>query len=42
MAEETKAQTHFIQDIVAEDNRTGRWGGRVHTRFPPELAENFS
>ncbi len=27
---------HFIQDIVDEDNRTGRWGGRVHTRFPPE------
>ncbi|HKQ47980.1 MAG TPA: glutamine--tRNA ligase/YqeY domain fusion protein [Phycisphaerae bacterium] len=28
--------THFIQDIIAEDNRTGKWGGRVHTRFPPE------
>ncbi|MGA9522981.1 MAG: glutamine--tRNA ligase/YqeY domain fusion protein [Myxococcaceae bacterium] len=28
--------SHFIQDIVDEDNRTGRWGGRVHTRFPPE------
>jgi glutaminyl-tRNA synthetase len=27
---------HFIQDIVDEDKRTGRWGGRVHTRFPPE------
>src|ERR687886_106553 len=27
---------HFIQAAVEEDNRTGRFGGRVHTRFPPE------
>jgi len=26
----------FIREIVAEDRRTGRHGGRVHTRFPPE------
>ncbi len=26
----------FIRTIVAEDNRTGKWGGRVITRFPPE------
>ncbi|MBN2476319.1 MAG: glutamine--tRNA ligase/YqeY domain fusion protein [Pirellulales bacterium] len=26
----------FIRDIVAEDQRTGNWDGRVHTRFPPE------
>ena len=26
----------FIRDIVAEDVRTGKWGGRVVTRFPPE------
>ena len=26
----------FIRQIVDEDNRTGKWGGRVHTRFPPE------
>jgi len=26
----------FIRDMVAEDNRTGRFEGRVHTRFPPE------
>jgi len=26
----------FIRTIVDEDNRTGKWGGRVHTRFPPE------
>ncbi len=28
--------THFIAQIVEEDNRTGKWAGRVHTRFPPE------
>jgi glutaminyl-tRNA synthetase len=27
---------NFIQDIVEEDARTGRFGGRVRTRFPPE------
>ncbi|MBE0535828.1 MAG: glutamine--tRNA ligase/YqeY domain fusion protein [Phycisphaerae bacterium] len=26
----------FIRTIVAEDNRTGKWDSRVHTRFPPE------
>ncbi len=26
----------FIRAIVAEDNKTGKYGGRVHTRFPPE------
>src|ERR671919_994454 len=28
--------TDFIRDIVADDQRTGKHGGRVHTRFPPE------
>src|SRR5918994_6976835 len=28
--------TDFIREIVAEDLRTARDGGRVHTRFPPE------
>ena len=27
---------NFIEEIVEEHNRTGRFGGRVHTRFPPE------
>ncbi|MCC6868799.1 MAG: glutamine--tRNA ligase/YqeY domain fusion protein [Burkholderiales bacterium] len=27
---------NFIRGIVAEDNRTGKYGGRVVTRFPPE------
>jgi glutaminyl-tRNA synthetase len=26
----------FIRDIIREDLRTGKYGGRVHTRFPPE------
>ncbi|MGH7459735.1 MAG: glutamine--tRNA ligase/YqeY domain fusion protein [Longimicrobiales bacterium] len=26
----------FIRAMVAADNRTGRFAGRVHTRFPPE------
>ena len=29
-------QTHFIEDIVEDDLRTGKWGGKVITRFPPE------
>ncbi len=27
---------NFIQEIIEEDLRTGKWDGRVHTRFPPE------
>jgi glutaminyl-tRNA synthetase len=27
---------NFIQEIVEEHAKTGRFGGRVHTRFPPE------
>jgi glutaminyl-tRNA synthetase len=33
--EAPRAKT-FLHEIVEEDNRTGRFGGRVHTRFPPE------
>lgn len=33
---EAPRQTHFIREIILEDNRTGKFGGRVHTRFPPE------
>jgi len=28
--------TNFIEEIVEEDIRTGKYDGRVHTRFPPE------
>jgi len=27
---------NFIRAIIDEDMKTGRWGGRVMTRFPPE------
>ena len=27
---------NFIEEIVEEDLREGRKGGKVHTRFPPE------
>ncbi|MFQ6092953.1 MAG: glutamine--tRNA ligase/YqeY domain fusion protein [bacterium] len=27
---------NFIRDIIREDLRTNKWGGRVVTRFPPE------
>ncbi len=27
---------NFIYEIIDEDNKSGKWGGRVHTRFPPE------
>jgi glutaminyl-tRNA synthetase len=28
--------SHFIREIIAEDVQRGKYGGRVHTRFPPE------
>jgi glutaminyl-tRNA synthetase len=28
--------TNFIQEIIDEDLHTDKYGGRVHTRFPPE------
>jgi len=30
------APSNFIRDIIAEDIKTGRYNGRVQTRFPPE------
>ena len=32
----TSRSLDFIRTIVTEDLRTNKWGGRVHTRFPPE------
>lgn len=34
----TQAETSvdFIRSIVADDNRSGKFGGRLLTRFPPE------
>jgi glutaminyl-tRNA synthetase len=36
MPDTASTPTDFIRAEVEEDNRTGRYGGRVHTRFPPE------
>ncbi len=33
---ESNTSVDFIREIINEHNRTGRFGGRVHTRFPPE------
>jgi glutaminyl-tRNA synthetase len=33
---EAARTSNFVRDIIVEDLRTGRYGGRVHTRFPPE------
>jgi glutaminyl-tRNA synthetase len=30
------APKDFIREIIENDIKTGRYGGRVHTRFPPE------
>ncbi|MGQ9853411.1 MAG: glutamine--tRNA ligase/YqeY domain fusion protein [Candidatus Oleimicrobiaceae bacterium] len=35
-AEEPLRAPNFIRAIIAEDLKSGRFGGRVHTRFPPE------
>lgn len=32
----TPSASNFIRNLIDEDNRTGKWGGRVETRFPPE------
>ena len=34
--ETTPAASDFIRARILEDNDTGRFGGRVHTRWPPE------
>ena len=34
--DEITSPKDFIRVFIDEDNRTGRFGGRVHTRFPPE------
>ena len=33
---ETPTQSNFITDIIDGHNQSGRFAGRVHTRFPPE------
>jgi glutaminyl-tRNA synthetase len=34
--DEASSSLNFIQEIIEDHNRTGRFAGRVHTRFPPE------
>ena len=36
MTDSTPRPTDFIRAIIDDHNRTGRFDGRVHTRFPPE------
>ena len=36
MSESKILAKNFIQRIIDEDNQSGKWDNRVHTRFPPE------
>ena len=36
MSKSNKLTKNFIQRIIDEDNESGKWDNRVHTRFPPE------
>jgi glutaminyl-tRNA synthetase len=36
MSESTPGPSNFLRDIIVEDLQTNKYGGRVHTRFPPE------
>ena len=36
MSESNILTKNFIQRIIDEDNESGKWDNRVHTRFPPE------
>src|ERR1700733_13335744 len=34
--ESTPAPSNFVREIILDDLKTNKYGGRVHTRFPPE------
>jgi len=36
LTEVASPRTNFVREIVLEDLKTNKYGGRVHTRFPPE------
>jgi glutaminyl-tRNA synthetase len=36
MSHDTAPAANFIRNIIDEQNASGKWGGRVETRFPPE------
>jgi glutaminyl-tRNA synthetase len=33
---DSASPSNFVRDIIIEDFKTNKFGGRVHTRFPPE------
>ncbi len=35
-AEPTSAPSNFIRDIMVEDLKSDKYGGKIQTRFPPE------
>lgn len=35
-SKDAPAASNFIRNIIDEDTRSGKWSGRVETRFPPE------
>ena len=35
-SKDTPVVSNFIRNIIDEDGRSGKWAGRVETRFPPE------
>lgn len=36
LPEQDRKSSNFIRGIIIEDNKSGKWNNRVHTRFPPE------
>ena len=36
ITENTSGRSNFIRDIMVEDINSGKYGGRIQTRFPPE------
>ena len=36
MSSDSPISSHFIKEIIMEDLKSGKYQGRVHTRFPPE------
>src|SRR5438552_17402646 len=36
MTDADSPRSNFIRDWILADNASGKYGGRVHTRFPPE------
>ena len=36
MTTDSPSSTDFVRRMIVEDNESGRFDGRVHTRFPPE------